>query len=82
MGRIKGSMTHKLIYIFLFFIFISAGLTLIRFAIPAIDAGICTERGRGARTVTNCLGLIEFKGDDLFSIYRVSLAKKKRWRNN
>ena len=47
-------------------------LTLIRFAGPACYA--CRVSGKGAKARTVCLGLVEFRGDDFFSIYRLRPA--------
>ena len=78
MSRIKGSMVHKLVYLFLFFVYISAGLFFVRFVVPALPFGICEVKGTGPRTRTVCLKLIEFRGNDFLSIYRIDLARKRR----
>lgn len=54
----------------------SALLLIVRFKGPEI--GFCETRGRGSSTRTLCLGVVEFKGDDVKSIYRIRLQE---WRN-
>jgi hypothetical protein len=61
-----------------FVISVSAFLGLIRFATPEI--GFCKISGQGKQTVTVCGGMVKFVGDDILSIYRISLVNTP-WRS-
>lgn len=51
-------------------------LFLVRFVFPAI--GMCKSEGVRERQSTVCFNLVEFKGDNLFSMFRISLYKSNR----
>jgi hypothetical protein len=57
---------------------VSAILFFMRFAAPKVH--MCTISGKGAQTVTICGNMIRFNGDDIMSIYRVSLVNTP-WRS-
>jgi hypothetical protein len=64
--------------IFAAFVGASTILLFVRFAVPS--AGLCRQRWDGPQMETVCGGLIKFKGDDVLSIYRVSLINTP-WRS-
>lgn len=69
-------MTRLLTTIIVFFMWISLMLLMVRFGFA--PRGACEVRGRGPSTVVNCINLIQFKGDDFFSIYRISFPGWKK----
>ena len=56
---------------------ISTILLFVRFVVPKVAP--CRVSGVGAETTTVCGNMILFKGDDILSIYRISLVNTP-WR--
>ena len=56
-------------YIVAMIFFVSLLLVFIRFGGPILQ--ICGVKAKGANQKVNCFGLMEFTGEDIFSIYRV-----------
>lgn len=70
-----GGLVNLFFRIFAVSFLVSSILFFARFVGPEIL--VCSEKGHGAGTKTKCLGIVEFSGDDLLSIYRVKMIERK-----